>query len=61
ESHGFHALPYLGKSPESSGFWQEARSHIGIPVSHGCIRLLPEDAENVYEWVEVGTKVYISA
>jgi lipoprotein-anchoring transpeptidase ErfK/SrfK len=61
ESHGFHALPFLGKNPESSDFWQEARSHIGIPVSHGCVRLLPEDAAKVYEWVEVGTKVYISA
>ena len=61
ESHGFHALPYLGKSPESSDFWQEAMTHIGIPVSHGCVRFLPEDAAALFEWAEVGTKVYISA
>ena len=60
-SHGLHALPYLGQSPESSDFWQEAMSHIGIPVSHGCVRLLPEDAAALFEWVEVGTKVYINA
>lgn len=61
QSHGLHALPYLGESAQSSDYWQEARSHIGIPVSHGCIRLLPEDAERVFEWVDVGTKVIINA
>lgn len=61
QSHGLHALPYLGESPEDSDYWQEARSHIGIPVSHGCVRLLPEDAEKMYEWIEVGTKVIIHA
>ncbi len=60
-SHGLHALPYLGESPQSSGFWQEARSHIGIPVSHGCVRFLPEDAAALFDWAEVGTKVYINA
>ena len=59
ESHGLHALPYLGNGPESSAFWHEARSHIGIPVSHGCIRLLPEDAAELFEWVAVGTPVII--
>ncbi|MEK7276894.1 MAG: L,D-transpeptidase, partial [Chloroflexota bacterium] len=42
--YGFHALPSLGRA-NSGVFWTEARNHIGIPVSHGCIRLLPEDAE----------------
>jgi len=59
-SHGLHALPYLGRSPESSGYWQEALSHIGRPVSHGCIRFLPEDAVKLYEWAEVGTDVIIN-
>lgn len=59
ESHGLHALPYLGRSPQSSDYWYEARSHIGIPVSHGCIRFLPEDAAKLYEWTEVGTQVLI--
>ena len=60
-SHGLHALPYLGQSPEASGFWQEARSHIGTPVSHGCVRFLPEDAATIFDWAEIGTKVYIQA
>lgn len=59
QSHGLHALPYLGNGPESSAFWHEARTHIGHPVSHGCVRLLPEDAEKLFEWAEVGTAVVI--
>ncbi len=61
QSHGMHALPYLGAYPGSSGYWQEAESNIGNPVSHGCVRLLPEDAETVYEWIEIGTPVHIDA
>ncbi len=39
--------------------WREAREHIGIPVSHGCVRLFPEDAEWMYNFVELGTKVVV--
>jgi hypothetical protein len=60
QSHGLHALPYLGSGPESSGYWQEALDHIGIPVSHGCVRLLPDDAEKLFRELEVGTPVYIN-
>lgn len=58
-AYGIHALPYLGVSPNSSNYWHEAGSHIGIPVSHGCVRLLPEDASEVYEWMEIGVPVLI--
>jgi hypothetical protein len=34
-------------------------SSIGRSVSHGCIRLLNEDIEKLYETVAVGTPVYI--
>ena len=60
ESHGLHALPYLGDEKTNSDFWHEARDHIGIPVSHGCVRFLPEDAETVFEWISVGTPVLIN-
>jgi len=39
--------------------WTEAVNHIGTPVSHGCIRLLPEDADFAYEFTEEGTPVLI--
>jgi L,D-transpeptidase ErfK/SrfK len=32
---------------------------IGMTVSHGCIRLYPEDIESLFEQVTVGTPVYI--
>lgn len=56
--YGFHSLPSLGRA-NSGVFWTEARSHIGIPVSHGCIRLLPEDAEWLFSFSDIGTKVVI--
>lgn len=59
EAFGLHALPYLGSNKETSWYWQEANDHIGTPVSHGCIRFLPDEAVEVYEWVDVGTKVFI--
>lgn len=57
DGYGIHALPYLGT--DGGAFWSEALDHIGIPVSHGCIRTLPEDAEKVYEFSSVGTELNI--
>ena len=58
---GLHALPYLGKSAGESAYWNEAFSHIGTPVSHGCIRFLPEEAAEIYDWADVGVPVYIQS
>lgn len=55
--YGFHALPSLGN--DGGVFWTEARNHIGIPVSHGCIRLLPEDATFLFDFADIGTRVVI--
>ncbi|MEK7672704.1 MAG: L,D-transpeptidase [Patescibacteria group bacterium] len=55
--YGFHALPSLAN--DGGVFWNEAVSHIGTAVSHGCIRLLPADADWVYAYANVGTKAYI--
>lgn len=56
---GLHALPYLAN--DKGIFWNEALKHIGQKVSHGCIRLLPEDAEELYTLTEVGIPVVIQA
>ena len=56
---GLHGLPYLGGVAEDSAYWKEARTHIGVPVSHGCIRFLPEEAAEIYRWADVGMPVYI--
>jgi len=55
--YGIHALPSLGN--DRGVFWTEAWNHIGRPVSHGCIRLLPRDANFVYDFAEIGTTVIV--
>jgi lipoprotein-anchoring transpeptidase ErfK/SrfK len=55
--YGIHALPSLAN--DHGVYWREALAHIGSPRSHGCIRLLPKDAEFAYNFAEVGTKVVV--
>lgn len=55
--YGIHALPSLAN--DRGVFWTEALNHIGSPRSHGCVRLLPEDAKFTYEFTEVGTPVQV--
>jgi len=55
--HGLHALPYLMN--DGGVFWKEALSDIGKPVSHGCVRQLPEDAITLYNFTSVGTPIWI--
>ena len=55
--YGIHALPSLAN--DRGVFWREALSHIGSPRSHGCIRLLPADAEYAYNFGDVGTTVIV--
>ncbi|MFA6170872.1 MAG: L,D-transpeptidase family protein [Patescibacteria group bacterium] len=50
---GIHELPVWPNG------YREGAGHIGKPVSHGCIRLPIGDAKILYDWAEVGTKVYI--
>ncbi|MBI3261491.1 L,D-transpeptidase/peptidoglycan binding protein [Candidatus Berkelbacteria bacterium] len=52
-SYGMHELP------EWPGGRKEGESHLGTPVSHGCIRLGVGEAQQVYDWVDVGTPVVI--
>ena len=51
--YGMHELP------EWPGGKKEGQNHLGIPVSHGCIRLGVGDAKLLYEWAPVGTPVVI--
>lgn len=51
--HGIHELP------EWPGGYKEGANHLGIPVSHGCVRLGVGAAETVYGFVETGTPVRI--
>jgi len=50
---GIHELP------EWPGGYKEGKNHLGIPVSHGCVRLGIGSAERVYNFAEIGTPVII--
>ena len=50
---GIHELP------EWPGGYKEGQNHLGIPVSHGCMRLGVGSADIVYNWAEIGTKVLV--
>ncbi len=51
--HGIHELP------EWKNGYKEGAAHLGIPVSHGCVRLGVGPAAKVYNWAEKGTPVVI--
>ncbi|MFC1749345.1 L,D-transpeptidase family protein [Pseudomonadota bacterium] len=55
--YGIHALPSI--SYDNGRYWHEALNHIGTRRSHGCIRLLPEDAKFAYKFADIGTKVVV--
>ncbi|EKE19958.1 MAG: ErfK/YbiS/YcfS/YnhG family protein [uncultured bacterium] len=50
---GIHELPVW------PGGFQEGANHLGIPVSHGCVRLGPFSAKRVFDWAEIGTPVVV--
>lgn len=52
-SYGLHELP------EWPGGYKEGQDHLGVPVSHGCVRLGVGDAEWLYTWASVGTTVEV--
>ncbi len=51
---------WIGFSPQKHGIHGTNRPYgVGRRVSHGCIRLYPEDIRNLFGLVEVGTPVHI--
>ena len=50
---GIHELP---EWPDGT---KEGENHLGIPVSHGCVRLGVGPAEFLYNWAPIGTPVKI--
>ncbi len=52
-SYGLHELP------EWPNGYKEGENHLGIPVSHGCVRLGIGSSKAVYDWTEIGIPVII--
>ncbi|MFW5885168.1 MAG: L,D-transpeptidase [Patescibacteria group bacterium] len=53
DGHGIHELP------EWPGGAKEGSNHLGIPVSHGCVRLGVGPAKKVYEFADLGVPIVI--
>jgi lipoprotein-anchoring transpeptidase ErfK/SrfK len=34
-------------------------NNFGSQWSHGCVNLIPDEAEKLYSWAELGTKVVV--
>ncbi len=51
--YGIHELP------EWPSGYKEGQNHLGIKVSHGCVRLGVGPAEKIYNWAEIGTPVIV--
>ncbi len=54
--YGIHGLPYW---KYSWGNVYEGENHLGIRVSHGCVRLSLDNAAWLYNWAPNGTTVLI--
>jgi hypothetical protein len=44
-----------------SEYWIHGGDLVGHPASHGCVRLFPADAEALFAWAGIGTRVRILA
>ena len=49
----------MGRLPYWPSGYREGTNHLGIPVSHGCVRLGIGPAKTLYDWAEIGTTVAI--
>ena len=50
---------YIHELPYWPGGYREGEEHLGIPVSHGCVRVGMGAAQNVYNFADIGTLVII--
>lgn len=50
--NGIHSLPYINGYKEGWG-------SLGIPVSHGCVRIADANQAWLYSWVRIGTPVIV--
>lgn len=50
---GFHEIP------RQNGVPVQGNSQLGQPLSHGCVRQSTEDAQYMWAWAGIGTKVVV--
>ncbi|OGC68723.1 hypothetical protein A2415_02100 [candidate division WWE3 bacterium RIFOXYC1_FULL_39_7] len=54
---GFHSIPY--HMDGYGNIYSRDPNTMGSPATGGCIQLKPEEAEELFEWAEIGTPVYV--
>lgn len=73
QGYGLHGLPYWHVNPAryeegkiypggrmyTQGKLYEGYEHLGIPISHGCIRFGVRESEVLYQWADNGTPVTV--
>lgn len=52
------AMPHAVSFSDEGYFFHE-QSLVGRPVSHGCVRLLKEDAKKIFHWIKLEDTVII--
>ncbi len=58
-SMNFYGAYYIHELPYWPSGYREGEDHLGMRVSHGCIRLGVGPAEYVFDWAEIGTSIYV--
>ena len=58
-SMNFYGAFYIHELPYWPSGYREGEDHLGMKVSHGCIRLGVGPAEYVFNWAEIGMAVYV--
>jgi len=43
----------------NKGYFLHSQSLPGRPASHGCVRLLPEDAKKLFDWIKKGDLIVV--
>jgi len=58
EPDGGAPMPYA-VGFRGNGYFMHGGDLVGYPASHGCVRLLLEDAKLIYAWAEIGIPVSV--
>jgi hypothetical protein len=58
EPSGGWPMPWAMRFHETE-YWLHGGDLPGRPDSHGCVRLVPEDAQTMFGWADIGTPVRI--
>lgn len=64
KSRNYYSKKYDVKMPfavcfSNAGYFLHAQSLPGKPASHGCVRLLNEDAKKIFVWIKKGDRVIV--